>query len=115
MANIHNDTFRWEDPLLFDAQLDHEERQIAAAAHDYCQGRLLPRIREACGDRLALILDSGVRTGDDIARSLASGADFVLLGRPFLFAVAALGLSEGPRAIIEILRAEQQQLREQLQ
>ncbi|HNG51637.1 MAG TPA: acyl-CoA dehydrogenase family protein, partial [Plasticicumulans sp.] len=47
MANIHNDTFRWEDPLLFDAQLDHEERQIAAAAHDYCQGRLLPRIREA--------------------------------------------------------------------
>ena len=43
MANILTDAFRWEDPLLLDGQLDHEERQIAEAARDYCQGRLLPR------------------------------------------------------------------------
>jgi (S)-mandelate dehydrogenase len=82
---------------------NHGGRQLDSAPSSI---EVLPRIREACGDRLALILDSGVRTGDDIARSLASGADFVLLGRPFLFAVAALGLSEGPKAIIEILRSE---------
>lgn len=82
---------------------NHGGRQLDSAPASI---EVLPRIREACGDRLTLILDSGVRTGDDIARSLASGADFVLLGRPFLFAVAALGLSRGPAEIIDILRAE---------
>jgi L-lactate dehydrogenase (cytochrome)/(S)-mandelate dehydrogenase len=82
---------------------NHGGRQLDAAPSSI---EVLPAIREACGDRLKLILDSGVRTGDDIARSLASGADFVLLGRPFLFAVAALGLAHGPAAIIDMLRAE---------
>lgn len=82
---------------------NHGGRQLDSAPASI---EVLPRIREACGDRLRLILDSGVRTGDDIARSLASGADFVLLGRPFLFAVAALGLERGPTAIIDILRDE---------
>lgn len=82
---------------------NHGGRQLDSAPSSI---EVLPAIREACGDRLTLILDSGVRTGDDIARSLASGADFVLLGRPFLFAVAALGLSRGPTGIIDILRAE---------
>lgn len=82
---------------------NHGGRQLDSAPSSI---EVLPAIREACGDRLTLILDSGVRTGDDIARSLASGADFVLLGRPFLFAVAALGLSRGPTEIIDILRAE---------
>ncbi|KFC64984.1 Alpha-hydroxyacid dehydrogenase, FMN-dependent L-lactate dehydrogenase [Bosea sp. LC85] len=82
---------------------NHGGRQLDSAPASI---EVLPAIREACSDRLTLILDSGVRTGDDIARSLASGADFVLLGRPFLFAVAALGLSRGPDAIIDILRAE---------
>lgn len=82
---------------------NHGGRQLDSAPSSI---EVLPAIREACGDRLTLILDSGVRSGDDIARSLASGADFVLLGRPFLFAVAALGLARGPDAIIDILRAE---------
>lgn len=82
---------------------NHGGRQLDSAPASI---EVLPRIREACGDRLTLILDSGVRTGDDIARSLASGANFVLLGRPFLFAVAALGLERGPAEIIDMLRAE---------
>jgi len=82
---------------------NHGGRQLDSAPASI---EVLPAIRAACGDRLKLILDSGVRNGDDIARSLASGADFVLMGRPFLFAVAALGLSQGPDAIIDILRAE---------
>lgn len=82
---------------------NHGGRQLDAAPAPI---EVLPAIRDACGASLAVILDSGVRTGDDIARSLARGADFVLLGRPFLFAVAALGLSDGPRAAVDILRDE---------
>ncbi len=39
--------FCWEDPLLLDAQLTSDERMIRDAAHDYCQGRLAPRVRDA--------------------------------------------------------------------
>jgi L-lactate dehydrogenase (cytochrome) len=50
---------------------------------------MLPRIRDAVGDGFPLIFDSGVRQGEDIVRALASGADFVMLGRPVLFAIGA--------------------------
>ncbi|HSO05933.1 MAG TPA: acyl-CoA dehydrogenase [Pelomicrobium sp.] len=40
-------TFQWEDPLLLDDQLSDDERMVRDAARDYCQGRLMPRIREA--------------------------------------------------------------------
>ena len=43
------------------------------------------------GDATLIILDSGVRTGLDIGRAIMLGADFVLLGRAFLYGVAALG------------------------
>ena len=82
---------------------NHGGRQLDAAPSSI---EVLPAIREACGDALTLILDSGVRNGDDIAKSLASGADFVLLGRAFLYAVASVGLDGGPAAIIDILREE---------
>ena len=39
--------FCWEDPLLLEAQLSAEERQLRDAARDYCQGRLLPRVQDA--------------------------------------------------------------------
>ncbi len=39
--------FSWEDPLLLDQQLSDEERMVRDAAHDYCQGKLAPRILEA--------------------------------------------------------------------
>ncbi|MEN9929905.1 MAG: hypothetical protein RL604_152 [Pseudomonadota bacterium] len=40
-------TFQWNDPLRLDDQLTEEERMIKDAAHDYCQGQLLPRVIEA--------------------------------------------------------------------
>jgi (S)-mandelate dehydrogenase len=82
---------------------NHGGRQLDSAPAPI---EVLPEIRAAAGEDLTIILDSGVRTGDDIARSLALGADFVLMGRPFLFGVAALGLSHGPAATIEIFRDE---------
>ena len=39
--------FAWDDPLRLDTQLTEEERQIRDAAHDYCQGKLFPRVLEA--------------------------------------------------------------------
>ncbi|MDO8932299.1 MAG: acyl-CoA dehydrogenase [Rhodocyclaceae bacterium] len=39
--------FRWDDPLLLDEQLTEDERMLRDAAHDYCQGKLAPRVLEA--------------------------------------------------------------------
>ncbi|WP_299670712.1 alpha-hydroxy acid oxidase [uncultured Roseobacter sp.] len=76
---------------------NHAGRQFdgAPAAID-----LLPEIRAATA--LPLIFDSGIEGGLDILRALASGADFVMLGRGFHYALAALG-AQGPAHLIDIL------------
>lgn len=53
--------------------------------------QVLPEIVRIAKGKVAIIFDSGLRTGLDIIRALALGADFVLLGRAFLYGVAALG------------------------
>lgn len=63
---------------------------------------MLPFIRRAVGDNYPLIFDSGVRSGDDIVRALALGADFVMLGRPILFALGAGG-SQGLNSFLDHL------------
>ncbi|MDH3669467.1 MAG: alpha-hydroxy-acid oxidizing protein, partial [Paracoccaceae bacterium] len=57
------------------------------------------------GGKIAILADGGVRTGLDIARLLALGADFVLLGRALTFSVAAMGAA-GPDHALHILREE---------
>ncbi|MGK0172532.1 MAG: L-lactate dehydrogenase (cytochrome) [Gammaproteobacteria bacterium] len=66
---------------------------------------VLPDIAAAVGQKTTIIVDSGVRTGLDIARALALGADFVMLGRAFMFGVAALG-ERGGDHVFEILNAD---------
>jgi glutaryl-CoA dehydrogenase len=47
MAKAAKAKFCWQDPLLLEAQLNEDERQLRDAARDYCQGRLLPRVQES--------------------------------------------------------------------
>ncbi|WP_343806897.1 alpha-hydroxy acid oxidase [Marinobacterium maritimum] len=67
---------------------NHGGRQL-----DACPATLeaLPAIRQAVGPGFPLLVDSGLRSGLDVARALAAGADFALLGRTFMYAMAALG------------------------
>lgn len=65
----------------------------------------LPAIVEAVGDRLEILLDSGIRRGTDVATALALGADAVLAGRQPLWGLAARG-EEGARQVLELLREE---------
>ena len=67
---------------------NHGARQFngAPAAID-----VLPSIVEKFRGKIAILFDSGVYSGLDILRAIALGADFVFLGRAFMYAVAALG------------------------
>jgi L-lactate dehydrogenase (cytochrome) len=67
--------------------------------------RALPPILDAIGSGMAVMLDGGIRRGTDILKALALGADFVFLGRPFLFAAVAGG-EPGVRHAIELLSTE---------
>ncbi len=63
--------------------------------------------------QIKIMLDSGLRSGPDVARALASGAEFAFLGRTFLYGVAALG-AEGGDHTISILKTQLQQIMEQV-
>ncbi len=66
-------------------QLDNAEAAITS----------LQRISASHGDRITLMMDSGLRNGPDVACALASGAEFAFLGRTFMYGVAALGRRGG--------------------
>ena len=66
---------------------------------------VLPEIVKAVGDKMSVIIDSGVRRGSDIVKCLALGADAVLAGRATLYGTAAGG-TEGAEKAINILKDE---------
>ena len=66
---------------------------------------VLPAICAAVGDRVVLMIDSGIRRGADIVVALCMGARFVFVGRPTLYGAVAGGI-RGVRKAIEILRDE---------
>lgn len=51
----------------------------------------LPAIAEAVQGRIPILIDSGIRRGSDVVKAIALGADAVLLGRPYIYALAAGG------------------------
>src|SRR5699024_10151837 len=67
--------------------------------------RALPMIADAVGDRMTVIFDSGVRTGDDIVKALAVGADLVSIGRAWGYGNAAPG-EKGVLRVLDILDGE---------
>ncbi|MCA0153451.1 alpha-hydroxy acid oxidase [Winogradskyella vincentii] len=62
----------------------------------------LPDITNIVNKRVPILFDSGIRTGLDVMRAIYLGADFVMLGRPFLYGVAALN-KYGPDHVAHII------------
>ena len=81
---------------------NHGGRQVdgAVAALD-----VLPEIVAAVGDRLSVLFDSGVRTGADVLKARALGAEAVLLGRPYMYGLAHAG-EAGVRHVLRALLAD---------
>jgi 4-hydroxymandelate oxidase len=65
----------------------------------------LPDIVDTVGGRVPILLDGGIRRGTDVLKAIALGARAVLIGRPYLWALAADG-ERGVRRVLDLLRAE---------
>src|SRR5882757_6153215 len=66
--------------------------------------RALPAVVDAVGDRIEIVLDGGIRRGSDVVKALALGARAVLIGRAYLWGMAANGQA-GVHNVLEILRS----------
>ncbi len=111
----------WDGPLIIKGILDPDDaREAAAIGADgivvsnhggrqldgvLSSARALPAIAEAVGDRLTVLADGGVRSGLDVVRMLALGAHGVLLGRAWVYALAAQG-EAGVAKLLELIAKE---------
>ena len=89
---------------------NHGGRQLDAGESSI---RPLKRIAAKYGKEIKVMMDSGLRSGPDIARTIASGADFTFLGRSFMYGVSALGKKGGDHTI-SILKQQLLQVMEQI-
>jgi L-lactate dehydrogenase (cytochrome) len=112
---------QWDGPLIIKGILDADDAREATASgangivvsnHGGRQldgalssSRALPRIAEAVAGRMPVLADGGVRSGLDVVRMLALGADFVLLGRAWAYALAACG-EAGVAHVLKLIEAE---------
>jgi len=81
---------------------NHGGRQLDSAPAAI---QVLPAIRAAVGPDYPLMFDSGLRNGESVVKALALGADFVFIGRPFLYAMGADG-EAGLQQVIELIRSQ---------
>lgn len=111
----------WDGPLIIKGILDPDDaREAAAIGADgivvsnhggrqldgvLSSARALPAIADAVGDRLTVLADGGVRSGLDVVRMLALGAHGVLLGRAWVYALAAQG-EAGVAKLLELIAKE---------
>ncbi len=89
---------------------NHGGRQLDAGTSSI---KALRSIAEKYRDKIKVMMDSGMRSGPDIARVLATGAEFTFMGRAFMYGVGALGQTGG-RHTISILKRQLQQVMEQI-
>ena len=66
--------------------------------------RCLPAVAEAVGDQVEVLLDGGVRRGSDVVKAVALGARAVMIGRAYLWGLAANGQT-GVENVLDILRS----------
>ncbi|QDH16560.1 FMN-dependent L-lactate dehydrogenase LldD [Swingsia samuiensis] len=81
---------------------NHGGRQLDGAVSTT---QALPAIVDAVGDRTTILADSGIRSGVDVARMIALGAKGVLLGRSYIYALAAQG-EKGVSNLISLIAAD---------
>ena len=81
---------------------NHGGRQLESATSAI---NALPLIRKVLGKEFPIIFDSGIRSGGDIVRSLAFGADYAMIGRPLMYGMGADG-AKGLRRILNIIKEE---------
>ena len=89
---------------------NHGGRQLDAGQSSI---KPLSSIASKYGDQITVMMDSGIRSGPDIARTMACGAKFTFLGRAFMYGAAALG-DRGGTHTISILKRQLQQVMEQI-
>jgi 4-hydroxymandelate oxidase len=65
----------------------------------------LPEVVDAVNGKVPVLVDGGIRRGGDVIKALALGAKAVLIGRPYLWGLAAFG-QEGVQRVIELLQGE---------
>ncbi len=81
---------------------NHGGRQLESATSSI---NALPLIRKILGKEFPIIFDSGIRSGSDIVRSLAFGADYAMIGRPLMYGMGADG-AKGLRRVLNIIKEE---------
>lgn len=89
---------------------NHGGRQLDAGQSTI---KPLASIAQKYKGQIKIMMDSGIRTGPDVARALATGAEFTFLGRSFMYGVAALGEAGGNQTM-SILKLQLQQVMEQV-
>ncbi len=89
---------------------NHGGRQLDAGESTIAP---LTRIAEKYKDQITIMMDSGMRSGPDMARSLARGAEFTFMGRSFMYGAAAMGHKGGDHTMT-ILKVQLQQIMDQL-
>lgn len=89
---------------------NHGGRQLDAGESTIAP---LRRIAEKYKDQITIMMDSGMRSGPDMARALACGAEFTFMGRSFMYGAAALGTRGGDHTMT-ILKVQMQQIMDQL-
>jgi len=89
---------------------NHGGRQLDAGESSI---KPLARIVKKYEGQIKIMMDSGIRGGTDIARTLANGAEFTFLGRSFMYGVGALG-KKGGNHTIALIKIQLQQIMEQV-
>lgn len=81
---------------------NHGGRQLDGALSSI---RMLPQIMDAVGGEVEIILDSGIRSGQDVLKSLAMGASGTMIGRAFVYGLGAMG-QKGVTTALEVIHKE---------